>query len=294
MAEVCSCCRFLSVCLSLALMVVVHTGEICVGELCHHLSEWGRAVHMLHSKIIILSQMSISSSPGFVALRPFSHWGDTTAIWSRKKLTTLNSWWVVIASLSRWWDKCHYELKVRPVGDCKVIFFLDWITVMSPQWESGLTDALLMNNSGRWCMLCLSFSLFSLLFYWSPPADIVWQLYLKLHFHETSRHCVMVCAVWLVVTKLLQPVFFKLVWYLRENEVKNFYAPYKWDFIYFLLKIKCGLYMHIHVNTVFSCWLISPLLLLLHSQHVFIVICTSKFSLWCHKASIHHKDGRPW
>jgi hypothetical protein len=33
-------------------------------------------------------------------------------------------WRVVIASWSRWWEKRHYELKVRPVGDSKVIFFL--------------------------------------------------------------------------------------------------------------------------------------------------------------------------
>jgi hypothetical protein len=34
-----------------------------------------------------------------------------------------NSWRVVIASWSRWWEKRHNELEVRPVGDCKVIFF---------------------------------------------------------------------------------------------------------------------------------------------------------------------------
>jgi hypothetical protein len=56
--------------------------------------------------------------------RPFSHWGDATAIRSRKKSTKLNSWRVVIASWSRWWEKRHYELKVWPVGDCKAIFFL--------------------------------------------------------------------------------------------------------------------------------------------------------------------------
>jgi hypothetical protein len=50
-------------------------------------------------------------------LRPFSHWGDATAIRSRKKVDyTFNSWRVVIASWSRWWEKRHYELKVRPVG----------------------------------------------------------------------------------------------------------------------------------------------------------------------------------
>jgi hypothetical protein len=36
----------------------------------------------------------------------------------KKKSTTLHSWRVVIAS----WEKRHYELKVRLVGDCKVIF----------------------------------------------------------------------------------------------------------------------------------------------------------------------------
>jgi hypothetical protein len=41
-----------------------------------------------------------------------------------KKSTTLNSLRVVIASWSRWWEKRLNELKVRPVGDCKVIFFL--------------------------------------------------------------------------------------------------------------------------------------------------------------------------
>jgi hypothetical protein len=30
---------------------------------------------------------------------------------------------VVIASWLRWWKKRHYELNVRPVGDCKVMFF---------------------------------------------------------------------------------------------------------------------------------------------------------------------------
>jgi hypothetical protein len=33
-----------------------------------------------------------------------------------------NSYRVVIASWSRWWEKRHYELKVRPVGYCKVIY----------------------------------------------------------------------------------------------------------------------------------------------------------------------------
>jgi hypothetical protein len=56
-------------------------------------------------------------------LRPLSHWGDAIAIRSRKKSTTLNSWRVIIASWSRWWEKRHYELKVRTVTDCKVIFF---------------------------------------------------------------------------------------------------------------------------------------------------------------------------
>jgi hypothetical protein len=55
---------------------------------------------------------------------PFSHYGDASAIRSRKKSTTLNLWRVVIASWSRWWEKRHYELKVRPVGDCTVIFSL--------------------------------------------------------------------------------------------------------------------------------------------------------------------------
>jgi hypothetical protein len=47
----------------------------------------------------------------------------TEAFRSRKKSTALNSWRVVIASWSRWWDKCHYELKVWLVADCKVFFF---------------------------------------------------------------------------------------------------------------------------------------------------------------------------
>jgi hypothetical protein len=55
-------------------------------------------------------------------IRPFSHWSDATAIRLRKKSTTLYSWRVVIASWSRWWEKRHYELMVRPVGDCKLIF----------------------------------------------------------------------------------------------------------------------------------------------------------------------------
>jgi hypothetical protein len=50
-----------------------------------------------------------------------------TAIRLRKKSTTQNSWRVVIASWSRWWEKRHYELKVRPVGDCKVIFFTRYL-----------------------------------------------------------------------------------------------------------------------------------------------------------------------
>jgi hypothetical protein len=34
-------------------------------------------------------------------------------------------------------EKRHYELKVRPVGDCKVIF--SWSNrCASPQWENGL------------------------------------------------------------------------------------------------------------------------------------------------------------
>jgi hypothetical protein len=54
----------------------------------------------------------------FLLLLPL---GLFSAIRSRKKSTTLNSWRVVIASWSRWWERRHYELKVRPVGD---IFFL--------------------------------------------------------------------------------------------------------------------------------------------------------------------------
>jgi hypothetical protein len=54
-----------------------------------------------------------------------------------KKLTTLNSGRVVIASWARWWDKRHYELKVWPESDCKVILFLDRIAVASSQWENG-------------------------------------------------------------------------------------------------------------------------------------------------------------
>jgi hypothetical protein len=40
----------------------------------------------------------------------------------KKKSITLFQWRVFIASWSRWWEKRHYELKVRPVGDCKLIF----------------------------------------------------------------------------------------------------------------------------------------------------------------------------
>jgi hypothetical protein len=77
-------------------------------------------------------------------MRPFSDWGDATAILSRKKSTTLNSWRVVIASWSRWWEKRHYELKVGPAGDRKVIFFYR-IAVASPQWENGLLILLIQN-----------------------------------------------------------------------------------------------------------------------------------------------------
>jgi hypothetical protein len=88
----------------------------------------------------------------FAILRPFSHWDDATAIRSRKKSTTLNSWRVVIASWPRWWEKRHYELKVRPVGDFKVIFLLDRIAVASPQWENGLTvDDLYKQRSSSFC-----------------------------------------------------------------------------------------------------------------------------------------------
>jgi hypothetical protein len=65
-------------------------------------------------------------------IRPVSRWGNATAIRSRRKSTTLNSWRIVNASWSRWWEKRHYKLKVRPVGDCKVIFFLDRFAVASP------------------------------------------------------------------------------------------------------------------------------------------------------------------
>jgi hypothetical protein len=44
-----------------------------------------------------------------------------TAIRSNKESTALTSWRVVIASRSRWWEKRHYELKVRPVGELKPI-----------------------------------------------------------------------------------------------------------------------------------------------------------------------------
>jgi hypothetical protein len=71
----------------------------------------------------------------YESVRPFSYWGDATAIRWRKKSTKLYSWRVVIASWSRWWEKRHYELKVRPVG----YYFLDRIAVASPQWENGLS-----------------------------------------------------------------------------------------------------------------------------------------------------------
>jgi hypothetical protein len=87
-----------------------------------------------------------------VYLRPFFHWSNTTVIQSRKKLTTIHSWQVVIASWWRWWKKHHYELKVRPVGDCKVFFFLDWITVASTQWENSLT----VHKSAEQCT-CIKF-----------------------------------------------------------------------------------------------------------------------------------------
>jgi hypothetical protein len=41
----------------------------------------------------------------------------------KKSRLHFNSWRVVIASWSRWWEKRHYELKGQLVGDCKVIFF---------------------------------------------------------------------------------------------------------------------------------------------------------------------------
>jgi hypothetical protein len=67
-------------------------------------------------------------------LRPFSHWGDATGFDQEKSRLHSNSWQVVIASWSRWWEKRHYKLKVLSVGD----FFLDRIAVASPQWENGL------------------------------------------------------------------------------------------------------------------------------------------------------------
>jgi hypothetical protein len=69
-----------------------------------------------------LSSPCNMSTPYVVLQGRLSHWGNATAIRTRKKSTTLNSWRVVIASWSRWWEKYHYELKVRPVGDYKVIF----------------------------------------------------------------------------------------------------------------------------------------------------------------------------
>jgi hypothetical protein len=51
---------------------------------------------------------------------------EATRLWFDEEKSRLHfhSWRVVIASWSRWWEKRHYELKVRPVGDCKVISFL--------------------------------------------------------------------------------------------------------------------------------------------------------------------------
>jgi hypothetical protein len=92
---------------------------------------------LVHLTVIVWQK---SPTPFFFTF--LLHWGrsptEATAIQWRKKLTTPKSWQVVITSWPCWWEKRHYELKVWPVGDCKVIFFLDWIAVASPQWENDL------------------------------------------------------------------------------------------------------------------------------------------------------------
>jgi hypothetical protein len=82
-----------------------------------------------HKKKLSLLDCNLTPS------RPFFHWGDATAIRSRKKSTTLNSWRVVIASWSRRWG----EVPIRIEGSTsRRLFFLDGIAVASPQWENGL------------------------------------------------------------------------------------------------------------------------------------------------------------
>jgi hypothetical protein len=82
------------------------------------------AFNIANTKFFTHCLISYYHNLAIFTARPFSHWGDATATRSRKKSTALNSWRVVITSWSRWWEKRHYELKVRPVGDCKVIFFI--------------------------------------------------------------------------------------------------------------------------------------------------------------------------
>jgi hypothetical protein len=89
---------------------------------CTYIASQGSAQDIVKSWKVFVFDFILPKM--YNSVRPFSHWGDATAIRSRRKSTTLNAWRVVIASWSRWWEKRHYELKVRPVGDCKVISFL--------------------------------------------------------------------------------------------------------------------------------------------------------------------------
>jgi hypothetical protein len=76
------------------------------------------------------------------------------------------------------------------------------------------TNSILMNNSGSWCTVTLPFGVllsFVLFFFLSSPAEPCdYSTKNCIFINKTGKQCVTVQAVWLIVTKLLQPISFEL------------------------------------------------------------------------------------
>jgi hypothetical protein len=71
-------------------------------------------------------------------IKPFSHWGDATAIRSRKKKITLQS--ATGQTFSSQWRFSHqrdYDATKTRHEFSVVDFFLDRIAVALPHWENG-------------------------------------------------------------------------------------------------------------------------------------------------------------
>jgi hypothetical protein len=148
----------------------------------------------------------------------------------------VRGWYISSLEQMGRWHTLHSENILSRTNISSPVFFVTW------------TNTILMNNSRSWCMLFLSYGLYHL-------SLVLMVLICRLYFQDTTRQCVTVRTMWLVVTKLLQPMFLKAKKYL--------YMTGTWEFIneilfilYFLLKSQawlmyaCGLYLRKYHNCV--------------------------------------------